>query len=321
MGWNMPNSPLTGWYSDLRRYRAWGRSYNIPFGIYRQTFHAIQDYNTTVYRDPSPSELRLNTFGALAFNAKYFADFIYNTGAASLFQKTFNGSGDTLTNSNGLYAEMTDVNKRAQNLGKALVLLTPIYEMHNQNDVNPPPGAASGDPCACLVDGNVTSMMILRGRYLSGGVTNFTDLPNSFQLDPQAAAANPAIPNSTSYSWWEFTKNDPWWTGWTVTNKAGIKNDGQPGEVIVAWFKPLDEAFDGAGFSNELYMMVVNGLTATNGTAADCMQEIKMNFIASVPSSVVMLDPVTGLLQTNLMPVIPSTGGRRQLDLDLNGGH
>lgn len=45
-----------------------------------------------------------------------------------------------------------------------------------------------------------------------------------------------------------------------------------------------------------------------------------MNFIASVPSSVVMLDPVTGLLQTNLMPVIPSSGGRRQLTLDLNGG-
>jgi hypothetical protein len=201
MGWNMPQSPLWGWYGDLRRYRAWGRSYNIPFGIYRQTFNAIQDYNNIVYRDPSRSELRLNTFGALAFNAKYFTDFVYNLGASSLFTKTFNGSGDTLTNSNGLYTEMMDVNKRARNLGKALVLLTPIYEMHNQNDINPPPGPASSDPCACLVDGNVTSIMMLRGRYLSGGVTNFTDLPNSFQNDP--AALNAGIAGGVGgYSWW-----------------------------------------------------------------------------------------------------------------------
>jgi hypothetical protein len=35
---------------------------------------------------------------------------------------------------------------------------------------------------------------------------------------------------------------------------------------------------------------------------------------------VVILDPETGLLQTNTMPIIPSSGGRRQLVLDLNGG-
>ena len=45
-----------------------------------------------------------------------------------------------------------------------------------------------------------------------------------------------------------------------------------------------------------------------------------MNFISSVPSAVVMLDPETGTLQTNTMPIIPSSGGRRQLVLDLNGG-
>jgi hypothetical protein len=157
----------------------------------------------------------------------------------------------------------------------------------------------------------VTSILFLKGQYLSGGVTNTTALPNSFLDDPQAP---------TSYSWWEFQKNDPYWTGWGVTNKASVKNNGLPGEVIVAWFRPLDESFDGPNYTNELYFMVVNALTATNGTAADCMQEIKMNFIASVPAAVVMLDPETGQLQTNTMPIIPSSGGRRQLVLDLNGG-
>ena len=315
IGWNMPWSPLTSWYGELRRYRAWALSANIPFGAYRQTFHAVQDYNSTVYRDPSPSELRLNTFGALAFNAKVLINFTYNTGASSLFT---NPGGDSYPTA--LYSEMTDINRRARNLGKALVCLKPIYELHNQLDVNPPPGPASGDPCACFVDGCVSSIMILRGRYLSGGVTNFTTLPDSFLSDPQAAGANPAVVGSTAYSWWEYQKNDPYFTGWVVTNKAAVKNDGLPGDVIICWFRPLDESLDGPAYTNELYFMVVNGLTATNGTAADCMQEIWMNFISTVPANVVMLDPITGQLQTNTMPVIPSSGGRRRLVLDLNGG-
>jgi hypothetical protein len=105
---NQPNhigapigGPPTSWYSELRRYRAWGLTYGIPFGIYRQTFHSVQDYNTTVYRNPSPSELRLLTSAALAFNAKFFTDFTYNSGATSLFDIQPNGySGDLYTIAN-----------------------------------------------------------------------------------------------------------------------------------------------------------------------------------------------------------------------------
>ncbi|HEY5913494.1 MAG TPA: hypothetical protein VJA21_23145 [Verrucomicrobiae bacterium] len=315
IGWDRPNSLLARWYGDLRQYRAWALSANIPFGIYRQSFHAVQDYNSTVYRDPSPSELRLNTFAALAFNAKWLINFTYNTGASSLFR---NPGGDSYPTA--LYAEQADVNRRALNLGKALVCLKPVYELHNQNDVNPPLGPVSADPCVCFQDGMVSSILFVRGRYLAGGVTNWTDLPNSFQSDPQAASANPASPSATSYSWWEYQKNDPYLAGWVVTNKAAVKNNGLPGEVIIAWLRPLDESFDGPAFTNETYMMVVNGLTATNGTAADCLQEIKLNFIAAVPAAVVMLDAISGQLQTNTMPIIPNSGGRRQLVLNLNGG-
>lgn len=76
--------PPTGWYSDLRRYRQWAWSYGIPLATYMQTFNAVQDYDQTVYRDPSPSELWLNIYTALAFNAKTLIDFTYNTGASSL---------------------------------------------------------------------------------------------------------------------------------------------------------------------------------------------------------------------------------------------
>jgi hypothetical protein len=315
-GTRVPISLSQQWYGELRRYRAWASAYNIPFGIYRQTFHAVQDYNSTVYRDPSPSELRVNTFGALAFNAKMLIDFTYNTGASSLFDRNEQGqwAGDTLTNA--LYSELIDVNLRAVNLGKALVFLRPVYEMHNTNTMSPPPGPGSDDPN--FPNGYATSTMFLRGKYVSGCVTNFTPIPDSFLNDP-SSSANSGLPNSSAYTWWEFQKNDPYLSGWSMTNKAGIKNNGLPGDVIISWFRPLDEIFDGTNYNNEVYMMVVNALTATNGNAADCMQEIKLTFsgLAGSMTNLIMLDPLTGQIKTNGLPLFST---KRQLTLALNGG-
>ncbi len=276
--------PPTGWYGDLRRYREHARGANIPLAIYRQLFHAVQDYDGHVFRDPSPSELRLLTFGALAFNAKFITDFTYNTGANSLFTNLFGGAGDTQTNVNGLYAEMMDINQRARSLGKALLRLKPIDDATNLY---------------------TTSMMFFRGKDPSG-TTN--PIPVGFIADPQA-------PNG--YTDWVSDRNDPYLRGWVVTN-PGSMNGGQPGDVIIAWFKPLDEGFDGPNYTNEIYMMVVNGLTDPTGTAADCLQEIKLNFLSvTATASVVLLDPGSGQLQTNSLPIVST---RRQLVLSLNGG-
>jgi len=308
--------PPTAWYGDLRRYREHAKGAGIPVGLYRQTFHAIQNYDATVYRDPSKSELRLNTFSALAFNVKLFNDFVYNTGAASLFTKTFNGSGDTVIGTNGLYAETADINKRARNFGRSLTGLKPVYDLHNPDSPNPPPGPASGNPN--FPDGYTTSIMFLRGKTLVAGVTNFTALPNSFYPDPDSASFNPAG-TGIPYSWWEFQKNDPYLNGWSVTNKGAIKNDGLVGEVILSWLTPLDESLDGTNYSNQVYMMVVNGLTAPEGTAADCLQEIKLNFsgLSGTMTNLLMLDPVSGQITTNSLPLLNT---RRQLVLNLNGG-
>jgi hypothetical protein len=327
---NYPNSigpPIggapTGWYTELRRYRAYASGYGIPFGIYRQTFHAVESGNSRVFRDPSPSELRVNTFGALAFNAKVLIDFTYNTGASSLFNRNALGQwpGDTLTNN--LYLEQSDINLRARNFGRALVCLKPVLDLHNQSMTNPPPpGPVSTDPCACLGPAVTTSIMFLQGRVINGGVTNASPLPGSFQPDP-ASSPNPANPANLIYSWWEFGTNDPYLNGWGVVNK-GTNNSALPGEVLVAWFKLLDERMDGTAFTNEVYFMVVNGLVATNGSAADCLQQIKLNFKTgnSGITAVNMLDSLNGVITTNTMPVIGGTGAGtvRQLVLNLNGG-
>jgi hypothetical protein len=312
--------PPTGFYGDLRRYREHAKGANIPLAIYRQTFRSVQDYNNTVFRDPSKSELRLNTSAALAFNVKFFSDFTYNPSSGSLFTKTFNGSGDSVLNTNGLYAEMTDVNKRALNLGRALMALKPAYDLHNTNLAYYPNGLPPGPGST---DSNyptnvyTTSIQFLRGKYISGGVTNFTAVPNSFLPDADVANSNPAG-TGQAYTWWESDKNDPYLRGWVVTNKAAIKNNGLLGDGIIAWFKPLDENLDGTAYNNEIYMMVVNALTSPDGTAADCLQQIRLNFLdTTATSKLLMLDPLTGQIVTNALPIVNT---RRQLAVDLNGG-
>ena len=272
--------PPTSWYGDLRRYREHARGANIPLASYVQIFHAVQDYDQKVYRDPSPSELRLDHFGALAFNAKVLIDFTYNTGASFLFTTPGGDSHPT-----SLLGEKTDINRRARNLGKALVQLKPIDDATSQY---------------------TTSLLFLRGKN-SGGTPN--PVPIGFIADPDA-------PNS--YTDWVANRNDPYLRGWVVTNKAGIKNGGQPGDVIISWFKPIHESFDGPEYTNEIYMMVVNGLTDPTGTDADCLQEIKLNF-AFPPwlTGVDLLDPATGQAQNQILPIVNT---RRQLVLNLNGG-
>ena len=108
---NQPNhigpaisGPPTTWYSVLRIYRDISRAFGIPYGSYVQTFHSVEEYYPfNVYRDPSPSELRLNHFGALAFDAKWLCDFHYNNGSSPLFTSP---GGDS--NPNPLYYEKAD---------------------------------------------------------------------------------------------------------------------------------------------------------------------------------------------------------------------
>jgi hypothetical protein len=106
--------------------------------------------------------------------------------------------------------------------------------------------------------------------------------------------------------------------GWVVTN-LGNKNAGQKGDVIISWFKPLDATLDDpADNDDQLYFMVVNGLTGPDGTAADYRQEIKINFLNTpVTSSIQRLNADTGQVDVLALPVVST---RRQLTIQLDGG-
>ena len=168
--------PPISWYGNLRTYRDISRVYNIPFGSYVQTFQAVEEYSPyNVYRNPSPSELRLNHSGALAFNSKMLIDFVYNNGSSSLFNPP---GGDS--NPNALYYEKADCARRARNFGKALVRLKPIDEATIQW---------------------TTSVVFIRGKDPSGALNA---IPVNFYAGPGGIN-----PNTD----WVADRNDPYLRG------------------------------------------------------------------------------------------------------------
>jgi hypothetical protein len=274
----------TNWYGDLRRYREHARQANVPLGTYRQSFHAVQDYDSTVYRDPSGSEFRLNTFAALAFNVKFLIDFTYNTGSSSFFTKP---GGDT--HPTPLYRELQQVNREVCALGPALVRLKPIDDAKTPSH-------------------HTTGVMFIRGRH-RGGDGKPAHNPVPVGLLPDHADGG--------YTDWESDRNDPFLRGWAVEN-VGTRNDKLPGDVILSWFAVLDESFDGDAHEGERYFMVTNGLSDAAGDAASCRQRITLNF-ADAPATAVMQKIDRGSGKVVDVP-LKLVGKRRQLVLDLDGG-
>jgi hypothetical protein len=113
---------------------------------------------------------------------------------------------------------------------------------------------------------------------------------------------------------------DPYIRGVQGITNLGTKNDGLKGDFLLSWFQVLDEELDGDDFSAEWYFMVTNALVDPAGSAAETRQRIQLNFAATVPEYVQRLNRETGLVEDILMPIIPSTGGRRALVLELEGG-
>ncbi|MEO6434696.1 MAG: hypothetical protein ABIP55_02900, partial [Tepidisphaeraceae bacterium] len=291
----------SNWYGDLRRYREHAKNHGIPLAVYTQTFHAVQDYDQTVYRNPSRSELRLNTNAALAFSAKYLTGFTYNTGAASLFNPP---GGDS--NPNALYNEQKEINRRALNLGKALVHLTPIHDLRPKPVGEAPSIFTSDDPN--FPASTTTSILFHRGRFGGGSSSEVYPLPIGFVADPAAPS---------TYSWWEFGKNDPYLTGWGRTNLGTVDN-GRVGDVLFSWFKPLDATKDDPNdVDDQLYLMVVNGLSSPTATAEEARQRITLDFLNTIPG-LLELDSDTGEVKNVSLQNVG--GGKLRLTLELDGG-
>ena len=74
----------------------------------------------------------------------------------------------------------------------------------------------------------------------------------------------------------------PYLTTISATNlgiyNRNAQNTPLKGDVLVGFFKPLHESFDGTNYQNQDYFMILNGLSWSAATVADTRQAITVNF-------------------------------------------
>ena len=74
----------------------------------------------------------------------------------------------------------------------------------------------------------------------------------------------------------------PYLTTISVTNLGIYNRDAQntplKGDVLVGFFKPLHESFDGTNYQNQKYFMILNGLAWNAASVAETRQAITVNF-------------------------------------------
>ena len=269
----------THWYGDLRRYRQHAMDTGTPLGVYRQTYSSPTGQPQT--RAVSASELNLQTFAALAFNAKSLQDFTYNF-SQTLFDPA--QGGDNQITPLGTAAQA--INAEAKRLGPALVRLRPIV-----------------DP---TLPNWTSSIVLIRGKNTNAATYN--RVPIGFVADAQSPA----------YTDWVQGRNDPYMLEPITATNLGTKNLGLPGDVIISWFRVLDESMDGS-WTTETYFMVTNGLADMNGAPADTRQRVLLRFHFGTSSigQLQRINRTTGLVEdVNLTAVDPN----HHLSLELDGG-
>ena len=146
-----------------------------------------------------------------------------------------------------------------------------------------------------------TDVRFINGQHLDSNSNTVTN-PNPIDIPTwTAGAGEPAL---RSYS----------------VNNVGNKNNGLPGDVLLSWFKVLDESLDGDLHSGERYFAITNALVDPTGSATDCGQQIALGFDLSNTgiTSLERLRRDTGAVE--IIPLTPAGGGQLALTITLDGG-
>jgi hypothetical protein len=124
------------------------------------------------------------------------------------------------------------------------------------------------------------------------------------------------VGKGSEYPWgvapWQFDKELPQLRGITVDN-ASKKNNGQPGDVALGFFKPLEEG------KSERWVMVTNALVDKTAASNLCGQKITLNLVLDNGAKVQRVNRITGELETPKMKKV-GEADRYLLELDLPGG-
>ena len=111
---------------------------------------------------------------------------------------------------------------------------------------------------------------------------------------------------------------DPHIRGVEGVRNLGKKNHSLKGDVLISWFNVIDESLDGPA-EGEWYFMVTNALVDPTGAAADCRQEIQINFDETSPQFLQRLNREIGRVEDVAIQAVPHSD-RRRLTCTLDGG-
>jgi len=112
---------------------------------------------------------------------------------------------------------------------------------------------------------------------------------------------------------------DPYITSVNANNPSDW-NHGLCGDTYIGYFNLLHESFDGPDYNNELYFMIMNGLTSVDATAAGVMQQITLNFDfgTSGINSLQRLSRITG--KPEIVNLTHISENQYTITLEINGG-
>lgn len=228
----------------------------------------------------SESQMRLNHMAALAFGAKWLCAFIYNRVPDDENMPYF---------PIGFGADESETTTR----------------FYQQSQLN----AEILNLGPALLRLQTTDVRVARGEHVEPLCVALGGTPESC-VEP--------IPLPNGVEAWNISA-DPYIESITATNLSGA-NDGFAGDVLVGYFEPLSEAFDGPGHAGETYFMLVNSMAYPDRDSSEVRQRIHVTFDfgGSGITGLQRLSRFTGQVE----PVVlePLGGSRYRLTLEYGGG-
>ena len=210
----------------------------IPCGMFVQTF----EINNHM---PTESEYRLQIFAGLAFGFKQFSAFLYIQNVTCVQNNSSENYVDLFFDYDGIGPWAAPVPKPE--------LYTYAAMMREAKKLAP-----------TLVRLISTDVRMLMGEHKNAsGLSIPNQIPSDSWTDVSMEPWNSSV--------------DPYMTDIEVQN-TGTKNEGLAGDIIVGYFKPLDDSLAEPGYENDIYFMIVNGLIDETGDADDCKQQITLKF-------------------------------------------
>lgn len=255
----------------------------IPYGVFTQLFYQSSDSDYA--KIVSESQMRLQAMASWAAGCKWTCGFIYN-----------NVPGPGGPHASDLlpviFGEGGDWYAPTDRFA--------IIRQLNFESLNLGPA---------LLRLLSTDVRMVRGRYNN---------PLCFLPEGGVAPCQETIPLAQGMNEWA-PGVDPYITSITQTN-LGQENDGLPGDVLVGYFKPLHEDFDGPAHTGEQYFMIVNSMAFTDATSAETRQAIVVDFDfgSSGITTLQRLSRFTGGVET--VPLQPLGNHRYRLTLHYGGG-